>query len=69
MKLAISAGGTGGHIFPGVAVAEAFTAQDAKNEVVFIGTTEGLEGKIIPRGRFQTPLCGSAPVSGKIAAL
>ena len=53
MKLAISAGGTGGHIFPGVAVAEAFTAQDAKNEVVFIGTTEGLEGKIIPAAGFR----------------
>ena len=53
MKLAISAGGTGGHIFPGIAVAEAFTARDVKNEVVFIGTTEGLEGKIIPRAGFR----------------
>jgi UDP-N-acetylglucosamine--N-acetylmuramyl-(pentapeptide) pyrophosphoryl-undecaprenol N-acetylglucosamine transferase len=53
MKLAISAGGTGGHIFPGIAVAEAFTAQDAKNEVIFIGTTEGLEGRIIPQTGFR----------------
>jgi UDP-N-acetylglucosamine--N-acetylmuramyl-(pentapeptide) pyrophosphoryl-undecaprenol N-acetylglucosamine transferase len=53
MKLAICAGGTGGHIFPGIAVAEAFTARDAKNEVVFIGTTEGLEGRIIPQAGFR----------------
>jgi UDP-N-acetylglucosamine--N-acetylmuramyl-(pentapeptide) pyrophosphoryl-undecaprenol N-acetylglucosamine transferase len=53
MKLAICAGGTGGHIFPGIAVAEALTALDAANEVVFIGTTEGLEGKIIPRAGFR----------------
>ena len=53
MKLAICAGGTGGHIFPGIAVAEALTAMDARNEVVFIGATEGLERKIIPQAGFR----------------
>ena len=53
MKLLISAGGTGGHIFPGIAVAEAFGAKEGKNNVVFIGTTYGLEGKIIPRYGFR----------------
>jgi UDP-N-acetylglucosamine--N-acetylmuramyl-(pentapeptide) pyrophosphoryl-undecaprenol N-acetylglucosamine transferase len=49
MKLFISAGGTGGHIFPGIAVAEAFTGQAAGNEAIFIGTPYGLESKIIPQ--------------------
>lgn len=53
MKLVISAGGTGGHIFPGIAVAETLLAQDEKNEVVFMGTTEGLESTIIPRAGFR----------------
>jgi len=53
MKLIICAGGTGGHIFPGVAVAETFTAQDQKNEAIFIGTREGLEGKIVPQAGFR----------------
>jgi UDP-N-acetylglucosamine--N-acetylmuramyl-(pentapeptide) pyrophosphoryl-undecaprenol N-acetylglucosamine transferase len=34
MKLLISAGGTGGHIFPGIAVAEAFADRDESNDVV-----------------------------------
>lgn len=53
MKLMISAGGTGGHIFPGIAVAETFAAREGKNSVVFIGTTYGLESKIIPKYGFR----------------
>ena len=53
MKLAISAGGTGGHIFPGIAVAETLKAMGTKHDVVFIGTREGLEGKIIPAAGFR----------------
>ena len=53
MKLFISAGGTGGHIFPGIAVAEAFAAKGKGNEAVFIGTPYGLEDSIIPRYGFR----------------
>ncbi|MCX5808919.1 MAG: undecaprenyldiphospho-muramoylpentapeptide beta-N-acetylglucosaminyltransferase [Proteobacteria bacterium] len=53
MKLLISAGGTGGHIFPGIAVAETLVAKEGKNSVVFIGTTYGLESKIIPQYGFR----------------
>lgn len=53
MKLVICAGGTGGHISPGVAVAETFVTQDKRNETVFIGTRAGLEGRIIPQAGFR----------------
>lgn len=48
MKLVIAGGGTGGHLFPGVAVAEEFLWRDADNEVLFIGTERGLERKVLP---------------------
>ncbi len=53
MKLFISAGGTGGHIFPGIAVAETFIGQSKENQVVFIGTRYGLESKIVPQNGFR----------------
>lgn len=65
MKLLIAAGGTGGHIFPGIAVAEAFTARDTGNEVVFIGTSQGLEGGIIPRHGFKLLLIEAHQFQGK----
>jgi len=48
VKLVIAGGGTGGHLFPGVAVAEEFLWRDTANEVLFIGTERGLEKKILP---------------------
>lgn len=56
MRLVISAGGTGGHIFPGIAVGEALMAKSAQNSAVFIGTPYGLEGKFIPDAGFKLHL-------------
>lgn len=53
MKLLICAGGTGGHIFPGIAVAETLRSADEKHEILFVGTRQGLEGRLIPRAGFR----------------
>jgi UDP-N-acetylglucosamine--N-acetylmuramyl-(pentapeptide) pyrophosphoryl-undecaprenol N-acetylglucosamine transferase len=49
----IAAGGTGGHIYPGVAVAREFLARDASGSVLFVGTARGLETTIVPREGFK----------------
>lgn len=46
--LVIAGGGTGGHVFPGVAVAEEVRRRNPDAKVAFVGTTRGLEAKIIP---------------------
>lgn len=74
MKVLIAAGGTGGHIFPGIAVAKEIMARDAENEVLFVGTARGLEKKIVPDSGFQLSLINSAGLKnvgliGKIKGL
>jgi UDP-N-acetylglucosamine--N-acetylmuramyl-(pentapeptide) pyrophosphoryl-undecaprenol N-acetylglucosamine transferase len=63
MKLLIAAGGTGGHIFPGISVAEAFMAQ-AAGEVFFAGTPYGLEEKLIPQAGYRLVKIEAKPFVG-----
>lgn len=49
MKIVIAGGGTGGHLFPGLAVAEAFREKALADEIVFAGTVHGIEARVIPR--------------------
>ncbi len=74
MKVLIAAGGTGGHIYPGIAVANEIMSRDADSEVLFVGTAKGLEKKIVPENGFQLSLIDSAGlknvgVAGKIKGL
>src|SRR5258706_16321118 len=74
MKVLIAAGGTGGHIYPGIAVANEIIARDAESDVLFVGTARGLETKIVPENGFQLSLINSAGLKnvglvGKIKGL
>jgi UDP-N-acetylglucosamine--N-acetylmuramyl-(pentapeptide) pyrophosphoryl-undecaprenol N-acetylglucosamine transferase len=60
MRVLIAAGGTGGHIYPGIAVAKEIMRRDANSEVLFVGTSRGLETKIVPDNGFQLSLINSA---------
>jgi len=45
----IAGGGTGGHIYPGIAIAESLKSKDPSIEIHFVGTSLGLESAIIPK--------------------
>jgi len=52
MKVAIVGGGTGGHIYPALAIAEELQKRELNTKILFIGSQEGLERELLPKERF-----------------
>ncbi len=53
MKILIGGGGTGGHIYPALALARFAQAEDSAADILFVGTEKGLENRIVPSAGFQ----------------
>jgi len=64
IRLLIAAGGTGGHIYPGLAVARELVARHPDADVVFVGTSRGLEEKIIGGAGFPVRPLRAEPLRG-----
>jgi len=47
VRIVIAGGGTGGHLFPGIAIAAEFLNRDPQNRVIFIGTKRGIERRLL----------------------
>src|SRR5436853_1350735 len=60
MRVLIAAGGTGGHIYPAIAVAKEIMRRDAKSVVRFGGTRRGLENRVVPQAGFELSIIESA---------
>ncbi len=60
MRVLIAAGGTGGHIYPGIAVAKEIVARDPSSVVRFVGTARGLENRLVPQSGFELSIIESA---------
>ncbi|KMT21406.1 undecaprenyldiphospho-muramoylpentapeptide beta-N-acetylglucosaminyltransferase [Clostridium cylindrosporum] len=53
MRVIVSGGGTGGHIYPGVAIAKKIKDKNKDVEILFIGSKNGLEGDLVPKEGFN----------------
>jgi UDP-N-acetylglucosamine--N-acetylmuramyl-(pentapeptide) pyrophosphoryl-undecaprenol N-acetylglucosamine transferase len=53
MRVILAGGGTGGHLFPGLAVAREFQRRDASTEILFVGTEQGIEFRVLPKEGFR----------------
>lgn len=65
MMIVIAAGGTGGHLYPAVALAREFLRRDPSTRILFVGTTRGIESKVLAHERFELALITAKPVMGK----
>lgn len=52
MRLLIAGGGTGGHLFPAMAIARAIKGMAPESDILFVGTQHGIEARIIPASEF-----------------
>src|SRR5215216_2091442 len=67
-RVLIAAGGTGGHIYPGIAVAKEVMRRDPASVVRFVGTARGLENRLVPGAGFELSLIESAGLKNVGAA-
>lgn len=56
MKVIMTGGGTGGHIYPAIAIAEEIKKRDSSAEILFVGGEVGLERKIVPENGYDIEL-------------
>jgi UDP-N-acetylglucosamine--N-acetylmuramyl-(pentapeptide) pyrophosphoryl-undecaprenol N-acetylglucosamine transferase len=66
-RVVIAGGGTGGHLYPGIAIAREILARRPEASVTFAGTARGIESKVVPREGFQLDLLRSAGLKGRSA--
>jgi UDP-N-acetylglucosamine--N-acetylmuramyl-(pentapeptide) pyrophosphoryl-undecaprenol N-acetylglucosamine transferase len=68
LRVVVAGGGTGGHLFPGVAVARELLRRQPEATVTFAGTARGIETRVIPREGFQLDLLRSTGLRGRSPA-
>ena len=65
LSVVIAGGGTGGHLYPGIAVAREFLSRQPDARISFAGTARGIEARVVPREGFAFDLIRSAGLKGK----
>lgn len=66
MKAIIAAAGTGGHINPGIAIANKIKEKEKDSEIIFIGTDRGLENDLVPRAGYELKRIDAHGIQRKI---
>jgi UDP-N-acetylglucosamine--N-acetylmuramyl-(pentapeptide) pyrophosphoryl-undecaprenol N-acetylglucosamine transferase len=69
VRVLIAAGGSGGHVFPGLALARALKEHDSKIVVHFAGTSRGIETRAVPEAGFPLELLPVLPLLRRISAV
>ncbi len=65
MRLIMAGGGTGGHLFPGLAVAREFQRRDAATKILFVGSDRGIESRVLPEEGFPLEALAIKGIKGR----
>ncbi len=65
MRLILAGGGTGGHLFPGLAVAREFQKRDGRTKILFVGSEKGIEARVLPREGFPLEVLPVRGIKGR----
>jgi UDP-N-acetylglucosamine--N-acetylmuramyl-(pentapeptide) pyrophosphoryl-undecaprenol N-acetylglucosamine transferase len=65
MKVIIAGGGTGGHVFPAISVAEEILKRSSTNDVLFVGTKKGLENELLSKREYNMRYIRAEGIKGR----
>jgi UDP-N-acetylglucosamine--N-acetylmuramyl-(pentapeptide) pyrophosphoryl-undecaprenol N-acetylglucosamine transferase len=65
LRVVIAGGGTGGHLYPGIAVAREIASRRPDAQISFAGTARGIEARVVPLEGYALDLIRSAGIKGK----
>lgn len=64
-RVIVAGGGTGGHLFPGLAIVEELRRRDRKTEVLWVGTARGIESRVLPPLGERLEVLDVTPIKGQ----
>jgi UDP-N-acetylglucosamine--N-acetylmuramyl-(pentapeptide) pyrophosphoryl-undecaprenol N-acetylglucosamine transferase len=62
MRLLVAGGGTGGHLFPGLALGEEVKTRHPRNDVLFVGSARGIEAREVPKAGYPLEIIDVGPL-------
>jgi UDP-N-acetylglucosamine--N-acetylmuramyl-(pentapeptide) pyrophosphoryl-undecaprenol N-acetylglucosamine transferase len=65
LRIALAGGGTGGHLFPGLAIAQEFIARNKRNTIVFVSTGNALERSVLSESGFKLETITAGGIKGR----
>ncbi len=65
LRIVVAGGGTGGHLFPGIAIAKEFTARNSATRVIFVSTGNRLEKTVLSKAGFELRSIKVAGIKGR----
>jgi len=65
LRIAFAGGGTGGHLFPGIAIAQEFLTRNSANNIIFVSTGNSLERSVLAKAGFELKEITATAIKGR----